>query len=549
MGKHSLGASLAAALSLVSSLAAAQPQATFTNPVLPGFHPDPSIVRVGPDYYLITSSFEYFPGVPIFHSRDLVAWQPIGHVLDRPSQLDLDGVASSDGIYAPTIRHHKGTFYMVTTLVARRKPKPYVNFIVTAKNPAGPWSDPFVVADSHFRIDPSLFFDDDGKVWFQANRDVRPAPYPGHRFITIQELDARTMKLVGEPVDIGEGHGRTAATTEAPHIFKKDGYYYLLVAEGGTFEGHAVTISRSRKITGPYEQYQHNPIFSHRQLGPGMDIHSVGHADIVETPQGEFWMVALGMRGVGGHCCNLGRETFLVPMIWPKGQWPVVAPGVGRVRAVEPRPKLPVWDRETRPASDQFEGKQLGFEWNFVRTPRGDFWSLERRPGHLRLALKKEQLGEETNPAFVGRRIQHADFSARARLEFAPGADGEAAGLVLRSGNNDIKLMKARAKAGDVLRLSRRVAGKEAALGEVRAPAGPVTLKVDCRREVDCRFFFAAEPERWTPIGGTVDGRVLGHKNAPGAMFTGAYVGLYATSAGAQSGNHADYDWFEYKPE
>jgi alpha-N-arabinofuranosidase len=532
----------------VSGAARADRGATFDNPVLPGFYPDPSVIRVGEDFYLVTSTFEYFPGVPIFHSRDLVRWQQIGHVLDRPSQLDLDGVGASDGIYAPTLREHKGTFYMVTTLV-RRKPKDhYTNFVVTAKSPAGPWSDPYVLADSFWRIDPSLFFDDDGKAYYIGNRTVSPPPYPNHRIISVQELDLATMKLVGPVHDIGEGHARNAYAPEAPHLYKKDGYYYLLIAEGGTFETHAVTISRSKTLAGPYELARVNPILTHRHLGPGLDIHSVGHADLVDTPKGEWWMLALGMRGVAGHCCNLGRETFLVPVRWDAGQWPIVNPGVGRVLATDRRPALPFFDPPTPPACDRFEARRLGFEWNFVRTPRTAFWSLDRRPGYLRLALKKETLAEDTNPAFIGRRLQHADWTARTKLEFKPRADHEAAGLALRSGNNHLLFLKTRAGGREVLRIVSRAGQKVETLAEAPAPAGPLQLKVQCRREVDCAAFYTGAPEVWRPLGGRLDGRLLGHA-APGAQFTGAYVGMYATSQGHPSQNAADYDDFEYRAD
>lgn len=545
----------------LSRPAGAEAPATFTNPVIPGFYPDPSVCRVGQDYYLVTSTFEYFPAVPVFHSRDLVSWRQIGHALDRPSQLDLDGVAASDGIYAPTIRCHRGTFYMVTTLV-RRNPDRYLNFVVTAKDPAGPWSEPHVLSDSHYRIDPSLFFDESEgggvKAYFVANRTVKPPPYPNHRFIAIQELDLRTMKLVGEPRDIGEGHARTAYAPEAPHLYKKDGYYYLMVAEGGTFETHAVTISRAKDVFGPYEQNQANPILTHRHLGPGAPIHSVGHADLVDTPAGAWWMVALGMRGVPGHCCNLGRETFLVPVRWDAGAWPVVNPGVGRVQPVERRPDLPYFDPPQPPACDHFDGRRLGLEWNFLRTPRTPFWSLDRRPGHLRLALKKDTLAERTNPAFVGRRVQHQSWSARTKLDLRTRTDGEAAGLVVRNGDQNLRLLKARRNGREVVQLHATARGKDSLLGEAPAPAGPLFLKVDCRRETTCRFFFANEAERWLPIGGEapadgrvdgrVDGRILGHGN-PGAAFTGSYVGMYATSHGKGSTNVADFDFLEYRAE
>jgi xylan 1,4-beta-xylosidase len=517
---------------------------TFRNPILPGFHPDPSVVRVGDDYYLITSTFEYFPGIPVYHSRDLVHWRQLGYALDRPSQLNLDGAVASGGIYASTIRHHQGTFYVVTTLVQRKPVEKYVNFIVTAKDPAGPWSEPYVVAENFWRIDPSLFFDGDGRAWFVANRRVEPDPYPGHRMISLQELDLRTMKLIGKVYDLGEGHARNAKAPEAPHIYKRGDFYYLLVAEGGTFGNHAVTISRSRAITGPYVQHHDNPILTHRHLGPGLDIHSVGHADMVDTPAGAWWMVALGMRGVGGRCCTLGRETFLTPVSWTGDGWPVVNQGVGRVLATDKRPALPIFDVAAPPAADLFDGDRLAHVWNFVRTPRGQLVSLSQRRGFLRLFPRKTTLADDGNPAYVGRRLQHQDWAVRTKLEFKPRTDGEAAGVALRNGYQYIALMKTRSAGRETLRLLTRTKAGDTTVAEAPAPAGPLSLKVECRREVACAFSYASAPERWTLLG-QADGGIVAH-GAPGGLFTGAYVGMYATTPGA-TGAPADFDMFEYQ--
>ena len=317
---------------------------TFTNPVLPGFYPDPSICRVGDDYYLVTSTFAYFPGVPIFHSRDLVNWRQIGNVLDRPSQLNLDGADHSGGIYAPTIRYHQGRFYMITTNVTHGG-----NFLVTAEDPAGPWSDPYWLEDAP-GIDPSLFFDDDGKVYYTGNR---PNPggmrYNGDCEIYLQELDLKTMRLTGEVHVLWKGALRKAIWPEGPHIYKVNGYYYLVIAEGGTAHEHAVTVARSEKITGPYIGNPVNPILTHRHLGRDYPIVNVGHGDLVETPNGEWWFVVLASRPYGGYYRNLGRETFLVPVRWENG-WPVMSPGEGRVLFEYPCPDLPADDRQAEAA-------------------------------------------------------------------------------------------------------------------------------------------------------------------------------------------------------
>src|SRR5512137_236117 len=245
----------------------------FRNPILPGCYPDPSICRVGEDYYLVTSTFEYFPGLPVFHSRDLVHWHPVGHVLDRPSQLNLDGIRSSGGLYAPTIRHFNGVFYVINTLMHGKAHSG--NFIVTASNPAGPWSDP-VWLESAPGIDPSLFFDDDGRVWYTGNRMAGNSQYEGHTEIWLQQLDLAEMRLIGEPRVLWDGAVKGAVWAEAPHLYKHEGMYYLLIAEGGTAHHHAVSVARSRSVTGPYEGNRANPILTHRNLGLDYPIVGTG---------------------------------------------------------------------------------------------------------------------------------------------------------------------------------------------------------------------------------------------------------------------------------
>ncbi len=520
---------------------------TFRNPILTGSHPDPSVCRVGGDFYLVTSSFEYFPALPVFHSRDLVSWQQIGHVLDRPSQIALDKVNPSDGVYAGTIRYHDGTFYVITTLVSRQSRPRYINFIVTAKNPAGPWSEPIVLSERFWRIHPSLFFDNDGKTYMTANRTADPAPYSGHRYLTLQELDLATMTLVGPVHDIGEGAARFAPAPESPHLYKKGDYYYLMAAEGGTFDTHAVTMSRSKSITGPYELDPSNPILTHRQFGQGLDIHGVGHADLVDTPAGDWWMVALGMRGVDDYCCNLGRETFLTPVKWDSDGWPVVNPGVGRILTIERRPALPVFDVPVPTACDHFDGKRLDLQWNFIRTPHEIFWSMTKHRGYLRMDLKKETLNDLANPAFIGRRIQDADFTVRTRMEFRPNGDTDVAGLALRNGNHHIRMVKGSKGGVQVLSVISHGPGPEKILAEATVPPGGIFLKIEGHRETTFIFSYATEPEQWTVMKAKADGTILGHQSAPGGQFTGAYVGMYATSQGVASTATVDYDWFEYR--
>jgi len=278
------------------------------------------------------------------------------------------------------------------------------------------------------------------------------------------------MQLTGETHSLWSGALRGATTTEGPHLYKIDGMYYLIVAEAGTGYNHAVTIARSETVTGPYEGNRRNPIITHRHLGRDFPIGNVGHADIVETQTGEWWMVMLASRPYGGYYRNLGRETFMAPVRWEEG-WPIVSPGIGRVEFVHPAPDLPEQRWPTSPACDNFEADKLDFRWNFLRTPRGDFWSLAERPGYLRLCLRPQMISNWENPSFVGRRQQHLSFAARTAMEFAPQSANEVAGLVLLQ-NSDFqyRFVYTLADGATVVRLVKRAAGREAGLCQAVVP-------------------------------------------------------------------------------
>lgn len=510
----------------------------FENPILPGFYPDPSICRVGGDYYLVTSSFAYFPGIPIFHSRDLVHWEQIGHVLDRPSQLDLDGAGHSQGIFAPTIRYHDGLFYVVSTNVTRGG-----NFIVTAERPEGPWSDPYWLPDAP-GIDPSLFFDDDGRCYLVATWEVPEGPrYYGDNEIWMRELDLKTMTLKGERYGLWRGAMKNAVWPEAPHIYKKDGYYYLMIAEGGTDFHHSVTIARSRRITGPYEGCPSNPILTHRHLGRKHPIVNAGHGDLVETQNGEWWMVLLASRPYGGYYRNLGRETFLVPVTWEDG-WPVVSPGTGKVEFSYPVPDLPEWRPEPPAPVDHFEKSNLDPCWNMLRTPREEIYSLTDRPGYLRLRVRPHRLTEQKNPSLVCRRQQHMSFMARTVLEFDPD-QGEAAGMVmLQSDKYHYRMEYAREDGQTLVRLVRCRDGEETVINAVPWRSSRFEMLITAQGQ-DLGFYFGNGDERIT-LAEKVDGRILNTDVAGG--FVGTTIGLYASSNGTESRNFADFDLFEYRP-
>jgi xylan 1,4-beta-xylosidase len=491
----------------------------FRNPILPGSHPDPSICRVGPDFYLVTSTFEWFPGLPVFHSRDLVHWRQLGHVLDRPEQLPLDGIRASGGLYAPTIRHHDGTYYVVCTLVDGTAEAG--NFIVTAADPAGPWSAPHWLGEPD-SFDPSLLFDDDGRVWFHATRPVDTA---GHTEVWLRELDLAALKLVGPEHVLWQGALRDATWAEGPHLYRIGEHYHLLAAEGGTALDHAVSVARATDVTGPYEGSPRNPVLTHRHLGADHPIGSTGHADLVQTPDGDWWAVLLAIR----PGLNLGRETFLTPVGWADG-WPVI-PGVGET---ETRPRLPEHRWPAEPACDTFEEPELRPCWNQLRTPRERFWELT--PGRLRLRLRPETLTERACPSLIARRQQHAHFAAYTALDFTPASGNECAGLVLLQ--NDAFQLRCETSLG-VARLIRRAEGTDELLAERPIAGGRIRIGVEAH---DQAYLFRLDGAEF---GAPADGRVLHHD--PAKSFTGPYLGMYASSNGRPSTTTADFAYFEYR--
>jgi alpha-N-arabinofuranosidase len=540
-----LALTLAAAVA-VSALPAAPLSAP--NPVIPGFNPDPSICRVGGDFYLATSSFEYFPGVPIYHSRDLVNWRLIGHALHTPAALDLDGIECSGGIYAPTLRHHDGTFYLITTLVGA-KGRPGGNFVVTASSPAGPWSGPVWIRDAP-GIDPSLFFDADGRLYYCGNDRPRVMVHEKHRIIWIQELDRATFQLTG-PRTVLESAGYFADgrlgpvnNFEGPHLHRRGDYYYLLVSHGGTGVNHAVSVWRGRSPLGPWEMNPANPILTHREAKDSPEgITCTGHADLTEAPDGSWWMVLLGVRSTARNSA-MGRETFLARITW-ENDWPVVNAHEqrGRVRLAAEAPAfatavpLPPDQRTFR---DDFGGARLGPDWTFIRTPRAAWWSLQE--GSLRIALRPEEITDLAQPSFAGVRLMGPRTQATVSLRFQPAAPHEAAGLVV---------LRAREAAYSVLLErdgGRRVAtayfGREK-LGSGEVPAdGAVHLRA---RLIDRRLTLLAQDAvgAWRELAG-VDASPLFDAN--GGRFTGTFVGVHATSRGQPSGGAAYFDWFEMGP-
>lgn len=414
------------------------------NPIMPGFYPDPSICAVGEDYYLVNSTFAYFPGLPVLHSRDLVHWEQIGNVMERASQLPLSHAGHSQGLFAPTIRYHGGTFYVICTNVSHGG-----NYVVTAESPEGPWSEPHYLEGAD-GIDPSLFFDEDGKCYYIG---THPNPegcrYDGDWYIWIRELDVKTWKLVGEHKNVWNGALRGVHWPEGPHLYKKDGYYYILHAEGGTGPEHAVSVCRSRDIWGPYENNFCNPILTHRHLGWAYPIKYVGHGDLIETPAGEWYMTMLAVRPLEGYT-TMGRETFLAKVTW-ENNWPVVNAGVGRLEE-KVEISLPQWLPEQDPESytSRSAGKNavpgsdrqydftriqtLGDEFLYLRNPDFSHYTLESGKG-LYLAATSVTLKEKDSPTYLGIRQQHHAFRTEATLAAAQLPEGCHAGMALLQSN------------------------------------------------------------------------------------------------------------------
>jgi xylan 1,4-beta-xylosidase len=503
----------------------------YRNPILPGFHPDPSICRVGDDFYLVTSSFEYFPGVPVFHSRDLVNWRQIGHCLTRDSQLPLKGARASGGIFAPTIRYHGGRFYMVTTDVTG-----IGNFFVWTEDPAGEWSDPIPVDQPG--IDPSLFFDTDGRVYFASTQSATD-PVSGGGFQS--EIDITTGALLGPTRLLWRGTGGQYA--EGPHVFYRDGWYYVLLAEGGTEFGHMVTIARSRSIWGPFEPFPHNPILTHRSLDT--PLQSTGHSDLVEDGAGRWWLVFLACRHVGypkRH--HIGRETCLAPVEWPADGWPVVNGGKPVPLEVETDRPIGVPSPDT-PVRDDFDRDTLSLYWNFRRNPDPTAWSLTEKPGSLSLRCVAATLGEIASPAFLGRRQQHLTCTAQARLAFTPANPGDEAGLTVFMNEEYRVDLAITNRDGQRVALLRRCVGTLTAEPVLLPlPEGDLTLEVRAEPEW---YHFTVRPDTGEALAlGKVETRHLSTEMAGG--FTGVYFGMYATGNGTDSATRAAFDWFAYRP-
>lgn len=514
-------------------------ESSFYNPVIAGWSSDPSICTNGEgDYFLVTSSFTYFPGVPIYHSRDLVNWEHKGHVLTRPSQLvNMEKQHVSGGIFAPAISYNPAnkTYYMVTTNVGAG------NFFVKTQDPFGEWSDPIMLPEVQ-GIDPAFFFDNDGKAYIVNNDDAPDAKpeYPGHRTVRVVEFDTNTDKCVGERkivVDKGCRPEEKPIWCEGPHIYNVDGVYYLMTAEGGTSGWHSEVIYRGPTPFGPFTAWEGNPILTQRTLDPQREnpVTCAGHADLVKTPEGDWWGVFLACRPIDGDKENLGRETFLMPVKWTKDGWPKFLDKDEAVPLVLNKSGVKRNENVTFgnfSKTDDFEDSVLDKSWMTLRGPAIDYYSLTENPGYLTLKCADVKSTDKEVLPFVGRIISHHKFNADTKMTFSPENDSQLAGMLLMKDETHQYLL-ALNKKGDKKYISVRKISENGheIMGEkeIDSSVNTVNLRVESKGK---SFDFSYSPDNGENWHNVAEGIDAGHTStAVAGGFTGTVIGLYASNA------------------
>lgn len=539
------------------------------NPILPGFNPDPSIVRVGGDYYIATSTFEWYPGVQIHHSRDLANWRLAARPLDRAAQLDLRGDPDSGGVWAPCLSHSDGLFWLIYSDVKRRDGawKDSHNYLVTAPAIEGPWSDPVHLNSSGF--DPSLFHDADGRKWL-LNMVWNHNRTGGDRFggIVAQEYSVEERRLVGDIHNIYRGTDHKLV--EGPHLYARDGWYYLVTAEGGTGYDHAVTMARARDLLGPYETDPAKHVLTSKDTDPHHLLQRAGHADIVETEAGEHFMVHLCSRplpgtraevaGAGLHADDLrrsplGRETAIQRLVWDEGQFPRLAHGGNAPAAEIDGPDLAETPVDPLPARRTFDGA-LPPEFQWLRTPEPErLFSLTERPGALRL-FGRESPGSQFEHALVARRQDALAFRAETEVEIAPGDYQHFAGLIAWYGRDKFHYLAVTADEDGARVLTVYSCAADWPQARIAYPLAPVPLPATGSVRLGCdvdgaelRFRYAAGEEGWTDLGLSLDQSAISDEagNGPGNNFTGAFVGICAHDTSGR-GRTADFLSFTYEP-
>ncbi len=509
------------------------PKGDYRNPILAGFHPDPSVVRVGKRFYMVNSSFAYYPGVPVFASRDLVHWRQVGAVIDRPAEFHYAGLGVSRGVFAPDISYHDGVFYVVNTFMDGGG-----TFVATAKDPAGSWSDP-VWLPSVDGIDPSLFFDADGSAYLlYSGEPPGGAQYAGQRALWLQHFDPATLRLVGPRKVVLHGgvDSDHPVWAEGPHLYQHAGWYYLAFAQGGTSLRHSEMVMRSHSPWGPFQPDPHNPILTQRDLpaGRAQPIINAGHADLVETADGSWWAVFLASRAYDQVHFNTGRETFLLPVHWQAG-WPVILPHGQVVPRVVKGPSFMEQGVSQAPLSgnfdwrDDFKEATLRQAWLYLRAPMQAWLSLGAKPGWLAIDPLAAGLDSTGNPSFLARRQQHLAFAASTALE-PPAQPGVDAGIALFQNEHHWYFLGARrADSGLELFLQEDAGGSPRVIARAHvAVRGELRLKIVGDRG-RCSFAYATPGGDWHWLVRDADATILSTDVAGG--FVGAVVGPYARLA------------------
>ncbi len=503
----------------------------YFNPVMAGFQPDPSVCRAGDKFYLVNSSFSFFPGVPLYESQDLVNWQPLGHVLDRESQLPLKGQNTSGGIFAPAISYNEKnkTFYMITTNIG------IGNFFVKSKDPAKGWSDPIYLKKIE-GIDPSFFFDKDGKAYIVHNAPVNGGDdYEGQRAIRLFEFDVAGDSIKGDPIQIVRGGTHVSEKPiwiEGPHIFRNGKYVYLICAEGGTGEWHSEVVFRAKNPKGPWEEYSGNPILTQREgLPADRDdyVSSAGHADMVKDKNGQWWAVFLGCRPYDKNVLyNTGRDTYLLPVTWKDG-WPVILDKGKAIPTVGDKTGLKHIEGLNNTGNfaytDRFDGAKLSAKWMFLRNHTA-FYTLSAQG--ITIKPKKANIYQRESPSAIFCRQQHENFSCETQLDFTPTDDKQLAGFaLLQTETNNITCGKTMRSGKPVVELKLTCKGNSVVIASAPLTEGTLRLKIAGNGQY-YDFFYAVGDEPYQPLAVGVDAALLSTHDSGG--FIGACIGLYATS-------------------
>ena len=550
---------------------------SYNNPIIPGSYPDPSICRVGNDYYIVNSSFEYFPGLPIHHSKDLVNWNLIGYGLHRDDQcsgeMNLVDVQTDGGIHAPSIRYHDGLFYIITTNVyspGPQQPTEMINFIITAEQVEGPWSNPHIIEGAP-GIDPDIIFDD-GKVWYVGTHVPEKPNFNGEGEIWLQELDLDDWSLKGERYFLWRGALYYGTWAEGPHIYKRNGFYYLLIAEGGTSLEHAVMVSVSDNVKGPYVPNARNPILTSRHLSNDYWVNSIGHADLLELADGRWYMVALGIRSEIDTYSNMGRETHLIPVTWEEEpfewkydkiekewsdlpdrerfeilrrvnyEWPVCSPLTGRVERSFPLP-FPASSQVNKESfRDNFDSETLNLEWNFRRVPQEGTYLINNKDGYLRLFSSKNVIENRKSCSLLGIRQIETDFEFSVKMLYNPSIPEVQAGVSLfQKDDNYLTFTIERDREQNIiLKLVSKEQKKVPVVIQqtfIKSYNDSIIFKVFSKNQSYKYYYSLDNGTNFNFFAETSSGLLLSKG------YTGAYMGIYSTSNGKNTEEYVDFDW------